>query len=80
MASARVRIRADLSCHSPVSCSPAFLYLKRPDICRTSLKQRFAVCYRLLDNKYYLDRINEVVFAAGARKLGFGLWRAAMSA
>ncbi len=39
------------------------------------MKQRFAGLYRLLDNKYYLDRINEVVFAGGARKLGFGLWR-----
>jgi NADH-quinone oxidoreductase subunit L len=51
-----------------------FLYLKRPDLA-TSLKQRFAGLHRLLDNKYYLDRINEVVFVAGARKLGFGLWR-----
>ena len=51
-----------------------FLYLKRPDLA-ASLKQRFAGLHRLLDNKYYLDRINEVVFAAGARKLGFGLWR-----
>jgi len=31
--------------------------------------------YRLLDNKYYMDRINEVVFAAGARRLGGGLWK-----
>ncbi len=31
--------------------------------------------YRLLDNKYYLDRINEVVFAGGARLLGRGLWK-----
>lgn len=28
---------------------------------------------RLLDNKYYMDKINETVFAAGARKLGTGL-------
>ena len=52
----------------------AFLYLKRPDLA-AALKQRFAGLHRLLDNKYYLDRFNEVVFAAGARKLGFGLWR-----
>lgn len=51
-----------------------YLYLKRPDLA-ASLKHRFAGLHRLLDNKYYLDRINEVVFAAGARKLGFGLWR-----
>ncbi len=52
----------------------AFLYLRRPDLA-AALKHRFAGLYRLLDNKYYLDRINEVVFAGGARKLGFGLWR-----
>ena len=52
----------------------AFLYLMRPDLA-ASLKRRFAGLHRLLDNKYYLDRINEIVFAAGARKIGFGLWR-----
>ncbi len=52
----------------------AYLYLLRPDLA-ASLKQRFSGLHRLLDNKYYLDRINEIVFAAGARKLGFGLWR-----
>jgi NADH-quinone oxidoreductase subunit L len=31
--------------------------------------------YRLLENKYYMDRINEIVFAAGSRVLGRGLWR-----
>jgi NADH-quinone oxidoreductase subunit L len=31
---------------------------------------------RLLENKYYMDRINEVVFAGGARLLGTGLWKA----
>ena len=51
-----------------------FLYLKRPDLA-ASLKQRFAGLHRLLDNKYYLDRIYEIVFASGARKLGLGLWR-----
>jgi NADH-quinone oxidoreductase subunit L len=34
--------------------------------------QKFSAIYTLLDNKYYLDKINEVVFAAGARKLGSG--------
>ena len=52
----------------------AFLYLKRPDI-PEKLAQRFGALYRLLDNKYYLDRINEVVFAGGARLLGRGLWK-----
>ena len=52
----------------------AYLYLRRPDLA-AALKRRFSGLYRLLDNKYYLDRINEIVFADGARKLGFGLWR-----
>ena len=34
--------------------------------------QQFSAIYRLLDNKYYMDKINEVVFAAGARNLGSG--------
>jgi NADH-quinone oxidoreductase subunit L len=51
-----------------------FLYLKRPDL-PDALAQRFGGLYRLLENKYYLDRINEVLFAGGARLLGRGLWR-----
>jgi NADH-quinone oxidoreductase subunit L len=30
--------------------------------------------YALLDNKYYMDKLNDVVFAGGARLLGRGLW------
>jgi NADH-quinone oxidoreductase subunit L len=30
--------------------------------------------HTLLDNKYYMDKFNEVVFARGARVLGEGLW------
>jgi NADH-quinone oxidoreductase subunit L len=52
----------------------AFFYLKRPDI-PAGLAKRFPGLYALLDNKYYLDRINEIVFAGGARLLGRGLWR-----
>jgi len=52
----------------------AYLYLRRPDI-PEMLAQRFGALYRLLDNKYYLDRINEFVFAGGARLLGRGLWK-----
>jgi NADH-quinone oxidoreductase subunit L len=51
-----------------------FLYLKRPDIPARVL-ERFQGVYRVLENKYYLDRINEVVFAGGARRLGTGLWK-----
>jgi NADH-quinone oxidoreductase subunit L len=31
--------------------------------------------HTLLDNKYYMDKINEVVFARGAVLLGQGLWK-----
>ncbi|HUN91658.1 MAG TPA: NADH-quinone oxidoreductase subunit L [Burkholderiaceae bacterium] len=51
-----------------------FLYLKRPDL-PAVLRQRLSGVYTLLDNKYYLDRINEIVFAGGARRIGEGLWR-----
>jgi NADH-quinone oxidoreductase subunit L len=30
--------------------------------------------HTLLDNKYYMDKFNDVVFAGGARLLGGGLW------
>jgi NADH-quinone oxidoreductase subunit L len=52
----------------------AYLYLFRPDLAE-ALKNRFAALYRLLDNKYYLDRFNEIVFAAGSRLIGRGLWK-----
>jgi NADH-quinone oxidoreductase subunit L len=52
----------------------AYLYLLRPDLAE-SLKRRFGGLHRLLENKYYLDRINEFVFAGGARLLGRGLWK-----
>ena len=35
---------------------------------------KFHAIYTLLDNKYYMDKINEVVFARGARVIGGGLW------
>ena len=51
-----------------------FLYLKRPDI-PAAIKQAAGPLYTLLENKYYFDRINETVFAGGARLLGRGLWK-----
>jgi NADH-quinone oxidoreductase subunit L len=36
---------------------------------------KFGAVYRLLDNKYYMDKINEVLFAGGSRALGTGLWQ-----
>ena len=35
---------------------------------------KFKFLHTLLDNKYYMDKFNEVVFARGARLLGNGLW------
>jgi NADH-quinone oxidoreductase subunit L len=35
---------------------------------------KFHALHTLLDNKYYMDRFNEIVFAGGARLLGGGLW------
>jgi NADH-quinone oxidoreductase subunit L len=52
----------------------AFFYLKRPDI-PEAIARRFGGIYRLLDNKYYLDRFNEAFFAGGARLIGRGLWK-----
>jgi NADH-quinone oxidoreductase subunit L len=35
---------------------------------------RLHALYTLLDNKYYMDKFNDIVFAGGARLLGGGLW------
>ncbi|TFW28704.1 NADH-quinone oxidoreductase subunit L [Duganella callida] len=36
--------------------------------------EKFKAIHTLLDNKYYMDKFNETVFAGGARLLGNGLW------
>lgn len=51
-----------------------FFYLKRPDI-PAAIQKALMPLYTLLDNKYYFDKFNEVVFAGGARLLGRGLWK-----
>ncbi|MGB6055465.1 MAG: NADH-quinone oxidoreductase subunit L [Burkholderiaceae bacterium] len=50
-----------------------YFYLVNPRI-PALLKEKFSGIYNLLENKYYMDKINEVVFARGARLLGGGLW------
>jgi len=52
-----------------------FFYMVRPDI-PAAIQRTFRPLYVLLDNKYYFDRINEIVFAGGSRQLGNGLWKA----
>jgi NADH-quinone oxidoreductase subunit L len=54
--------------------SAYYCYMVNPRL-PAAIRSAFGGVYRLLDNKYYLDRINEVVFAAGARLLGRGLWK-----
>ena len=51
-----------------------FIYLKKPSIAQW-FSQKFSFVYRLLDQKYYFDRFNEIVFAGGARLIGSILWR-----
>jgi NADH-quinone oxidoreductase subunit L len=36
---------------------------------------KFHAIHTLLDNKYYMDKFNDLVFAGGARLLGDGLWK-----
>jgi NADH-quinone oxidoreductase subunit L len=49
-------------------------YLVKPEI-PAAIKARFGPVYRLLDNKYYMDWINENIFARAARLAGQGLWK-----
>jgi NADH-quinone oxidoreductase subunit L len=51
-----------------------FLYLKRPDL-PARARELFAPVYRVLDNKYWFDWVNENVIAAGSRALGRLFWR-----
>ena len=51
-----------------------YIYLKKPQLAGV-LRQRMEWIYRLLDNKYYFDRFNEIVFAGSARAIGQILWR-----
>jgi len=51
-----------------------YIYLKNPQL-SNHIKSKVEWLYRLLDNKYYFDRFNEIVFAATARGIGQVLWR-----
>ena len=50
------------------------MYLLFPAI-PTAIKRACGPVYTLLENKYYLDWINEHLVARGARLLGTGLWK-----
>jgi NADH-quinone oxidoreductase subunit L len=49
-------------------------YLVKPEI-PAAIKARFGFIYRLLENKYYMDWINENIIAPAARLVGQGLWK-----
>jgi NADH-quinone oxidoreductase subunit L len=48
--------------------------MKRPDIPAT-IKTRFSLIYRILENKYGFDSFNDKFFAAGSRFIGEKLWQ-----
>jgi len=51
-----------------------FLYLKRPDL-PGRFRERFALFYKVLDNKYYFDWFNEIVISKNIRLLASLFWR-----
>lgn len=51
-----------------------YMYMINPAL-PAAIKRGFGPVYRLLENKYYLDWINENIVARGARALGTGLWK-----
>lgn len=56
------------------AASAWYCYLVNPNLPAT-IKKSLGPVYTLLDNKYYLDRLNEIVFAGGSLLLGRGLWK-----
>jgi NADH-quinone oxidoreductase subunit L len=52
--------------------SAYYCYLVNPRV-PAWFHDKFKSVHALLDNKYYMDRINDIVFAGGARSLGRGL-------
>jgi len=53
--------------------SAYYCYMVNPKVPAWCYKKFYGL-HTLLDNKYYMDKINEAVFAGGARLLGRGLW------
>jgi len=58
---------------SGVALSYVF-YMVKPEW-PAAIKKTFMPVFNLLENKYYLDWINENILARGARALGTGLWK-----
>jgi NADH-quinone oxidoreductase subunit L len=53
-----------------------YFYLVKPAI-PAALKEKFSGLHHVMEQKYFMDRFNEVVFAGGARLLGGQLWKRA---
>ncbi len=51
-----------------------YMYMINPAV-PAAIKRAFQPVYTLLENKYYMDWINENILARGARALGTGLWK-----
>jgi len=51
-----------------------YMYMVNPAL-PAAVKKHIQPVYTLLENKYYLDWINENILARGARALGTGLWK-----
>jgi NADH-quinone oxidoreductase subunit L len=51
-----------------------YMYMINPAL-PAAIKTRVQPIYTLLENKYYMDWINENILARGARALGTGLWK-----
>jgi NADH-quinone oxidoreductase subunit L len=51
-----------------------YMYMVNPAL-PAAIKTRVLPIYNLLENKYYLDWINENILARGARALGTSLWK-----
>ena len=51
-----------------------YVYTRQPDLANQA-RNRFSLVYRVLQNKYGFDRFNEIVFAGGARAVGWILWK-----
>ena len=54
--------------------SAYYLYMVNPAL-PAAIKRAFQPVYTLLENKYYMDWINENIIARMARELGNGLWK-----
>ena len=51
-----------------------YMYMINPKL-PVAIARTFKPVYTLLDNKYYMDKFNEVFFAGGSRLIGKGLWK-----